>query len=352
MKMKNLTTDLHPIDAAGRYLLCRPRGGLNDALNQIEKCWRYAENYHRELIIDTRLSGLLGNFFDYFAVKESNISVREILNPREIMELNQSTTLPTCCKGRLEGINSFFLNANKNFVDSDTQESITFDFSVDHSESILIHEQSGGGTLSFDCLNRLHLSDGILPIVLSRLELLPRSYDGVHIRNTDYQSDYEYYFPKLIKKFRGKSVLVCSDDAAVIQYAKLSFPSSNIIQSSLSAIQDGKPLHEFTTYLTEEDCRVATINSLIDLLALGGAKTMYFMVGEHGHASGYSVLAAYLCKNKAVINSLLKESLHSELDLMGSKAILLIPTSQLLIKLTPKIIRPVFSRFIKKFSIK
>jgi hypothetical protein len=56
-----------------RYLLCRPHGGLNDTLCQIEKCWKYALKSDRVLIIDTRNSGLHADFSEYFEAKEKSL---------------------------------------------------------------------------------------------------------------------------------------------------------------------------------------------------------------------------------------------------------------------------------------
>ncbi len=41
-----------------RFLVCRPRGGFNDTLTQIEKTRRYAIEYGRTLVLDTTRSGL------------------------------------------------------------------------------------------------------------------------------------------------------------------------------------------------------------------------------------------------------------------------------------------------------
>ena len=61
-----------------KYLLCRPRGGLNDTLNQIELCWRYSEIYNRILIIDTEYlisTGISVKFSSLFEVLDRSKNI-------------------------------------------------------------------------------------------------------------------------------------------------------------------------------------------------------------------------------------------------------------------------------------
>lgn len=338
---------MQALESISNYLLCRPRGGLNDVLCQIEKCWRYAEKHRRILVIDTRDSGLMGSFFEYFSVKESSVPVRDFFSLNEIGAINQEKCLPKFCSGRLDSLDANFLNPEKNYVDRASNESITFDFEVDHAETVLVHEQSGGGTLSFACLNRIFLAEPVCRQVSSVIERLPRTYLAIHVRNTDYQSNYKYYFSKLEKRFIGKSVLVCSDDDSVIKYAKSFFRGADIMSLSDRESLGGNPLHLKSSYKNEQDCKAATITAITDLLALGGSKCFYYMGGEHGHPSGYSVLAAHLCNNKSLICSLLKKDVDFYSDLSRSKAIFLLPTQDRLMKMIPKFMRPAIKWILK-----
>ena len=65
---------LHESDALPKekFLLCRPQGGLNDTLCQIELCWRYAARFNRTLIIDARKSGLHADFSEFFQQKKAS----------------------------------------------------------------------------------------------------------------------------------------------------------------------------------------------------------------------------------------------------------------------------------------
>ena len=65
----------HQKSAAGRVLLCRPRGGLNDNLCQVEMCWRYAERHDRVLVVDGKRSSLYSEFSEFFEPVNSNARV-------------------------------------------------------------------------------------------------------------------------------------------------------------------------------------------------------------------------------------------------------------------------------------
>ncbi|MDR1911169.1 MAG: hypothetical protein LBQ52_02325 [Helicobacteraceae bacterium] len=52
-----------------KYIFCRPRGGLNDILCQIDICILYAIDYRRVLYIDTSRSAFLDDFDRYFTTR-------------------------------------------------------------------------------------------------------------------------------------------------------------------------------------------------------------------------------------------------------------------------------------------
>ena len=43
-----------------QVVLCRPEGGFNDILCQIELCWRYADAHERVLVVDTAVTADVG----------------------------------------------------------------------------------------------------------------------------------------------------------------------------------------------------------------------------------------------------------------------------------------------------
>ncbi|MDO9102005.1 MAG: glycosyltransferase [Candidatus Nitrotoga sp.] len=289
-----------------KFLLCRPHGGLNDTLCQIEQCWRYAEKFGRTLIIDTLNSGLLAEFSEFFSPRDSLTKVHFSLSEEQLCFLNTLTCLPHSTQGKL---NTYFAVYSKdlgNCMDRETSEMLTFNFDKNYDELVLIHEQCGGGNLSFDLLNRISISENIRPIVLDRIQHLGHEYLAIHVRNTDYQTQYKDLFRDVYPSVNNKSLLICSDDAEVISHARNFFTLSNVLTSSQTPRTGKKPLHLSSTHSDDEQRKKATINSIIDLIALGRSTKLYFANVTAGHSSGFSRLARHLCQNKNVIDALLK----------------------------------------------
>ena len=289
-----------------KFLLCRPHGGLNDTLCQIEQCWRYAEKFGRTLIIDTLNSGLLAEFSEFFSPKNSLTKVHFSLSEKQLCFLDTLTCFPHFAQGKLKTYFAVYSKDVGNCVDRETSEMLTFNFDKNYDELVLIHEQSGGGNLSFDLLNRISISENIRPIVIDRIQHLGHDYLAIHVRNTDYQTQYKDLFRDVYPSVSNKSLLICSDDAEVISHARNFFTLSNVLTSSQTPRTGNKPLHLRATHSDDEQRKKATINSIIDLIALGRSTELYFANVTAGHSSGFSRLAMHLCQNKNVIDALLK----------------------------------------------
>lgn len=287
------------------FLLCRPHGGLNDTFCQIEKCWRYAEKFGRTLIVDTRKSCLFGEFSDFFTPVEAFIKVK--FNTTEIdFAINLLDCYPPQLNGMLDIYKPIYSKEHRNFIDKELGAFLTFDFEKDYSESILIHEQCGGGSLSFALLERITISESIRSIILDRIARLDKDYVAIHVRNTDYQTNYESLFNKIYPAVAGKSVLICSDDAEVIAKAKSFFNASTVLNSSEIPHTNQKPLHDKLTMKSDEDRKASATSSIVDLCALGLSGKLYFMNVTADHPSGFSGLAKHLNENKYLILNLLQ----------------------------------------------
>ena len=312
---RSTASTIEEADLADRVLLCVPRGGLNDTLCQIEKCWRYAAQFDRQLIIDTRRSGLMGQFSDYFSILEKDTQVLNTLEHHHLTLLGARDCFPTELRGRLTTYTTTPTQgeAKTTYCDRESGAPVTFDFSADYPQDVLIHEQSGGGELSFSLLSKLVLADGVLPTIHERLSALPRDYLGVHIRNTDLKTDYETFFREIYPSTIEKTVLVCSDDPNVITCARRLLDRSEVIttggvQISLNAL-NGLPLHRSIKLLSDRDKRAQTLNLLVDLIALGLAKdVLTTKCSNKDGYSGFSNLASHLCMSRPLLGSLLSSS--------------------------------------------
>lgn len=195
----------------------------------------------------------------------------------------------------------------RNHIDEQTGLQLTFDFSTDHSEPLILHEQCGGGTQSLELLRFLTLSERLKREANGALSSIPSTYAAIHIRNTDYKTDYRPFLTDLRMALSGKNVLVCSDDVHAITFAKTVLADSNVFTVTLTIDLGGRPLHRRENHQTAAARGVSADNSLIDLIALGRATELHFAKVATGGVSGFSRLANALRDNPKVLQQLLHE---------------------------------------------
>lgn len=287
-----------------KYLLCRPRGGLNDTLCQIETCWSYCEKYNRILIIDTTKSGLFVDFSELFISKNSNFKFQ--IDKEILTTLNSIDCQFPEINGRIDKYISDF-EKGRNYVLRGTNIQLTFNFEKDYKERLLVLEQCGGGVSSLNLLRRLKLSDRLKSEFLkNRIE---GSYKSIHVRNTDYRTDYRRLLSDLKQELKNETVLVCSDDHRVIEESiKILSESIIISKTSNDFVTKGKPLHSPLNNYSNEQKLIVSQNSIIDLLLLASSEKIYYSNLENYSfyvLSGFTKLALLLNNNKNIIQELL-----------------------------------------------
>ncbi len=275
-----------------RYVLCRPVGGLNDSLNQIELCWRYCVSFNRILILDSIYSGFLDRWDRYFVAECDKIHRIIIYSDLIAARINQMTCLPSCVAGNLAG---YLPSAaeGKGCVESVTGAILSFDMLREHPEQILLHHQYGGGILSFNCISHFVLHPSIARVVRD-LRVAHPSYVAVHIRNTDYQTDYENVLLGLLSVEKGNQILLCSDDSRCKEYARKLF-GDQVFFCTDTPETGGLSLHANASL----NRLVENTNSLVDLAMLALGDRIYVSKTNQGVYSGFSMLANFLHYNKA-----------------------------------------------------
>jgi len=282
-----------------KILLCRTRGGLNDTLCQIKKCWDYSEKFNRTLVIDSIYAntGLRDNFLNYFHGKDPKDHFVTYDKNAWYKELD---FYPEFIREIIDDYQVLFDPVNQCHLEKKSRKLLSFDFSKDYQEGVLVHDQSGGGSASLDCLRRLRLNPEIKSKIKEKIDLLEKPYIGIHIRNTDLETDFESFFKTIKKEVENKNILVCSDNIKCIHYAKKYFKHSNVM--SVSNIPDlkGQPLHRLNK-LNPYECN---LNSLIDLFALAKSENVLITKHSMGSISGFSMLALKLNENPEVLAGL------------------------------------------------
>ena len=290
-----------------RWLLARPRGGLNDTLCQIEKCWRFAEKTGRELVIDTRDSGLLLDFHDVFEVRPEKGKVTPHKLTEELVEdLNKLSAFPADVQENVTAYDNF-KDEHDEFYTLPSRQPLKFSLTRDFSEDVIVYEGMGGGVDSFCALERLAFAPWLARTIVDVLERLPDRYLSVHVRHSDMQTDYLHLLSHARRTNVGKlPVLVASDHDLVLKEARAFFGDEMFLAIPSLIERYGEPLHHPTPGLSEEQRRIRTVEALSELFALSGAVAfLYTEVSNRTGVSGFSRLAAHLAKKPPLRKTLL-----------------------------------------------
>lgn len=160
----------------GRLLPCRPRGGLNDTLCQIELCREYCLRNNRDLWVDTYWSGLHDCLSTYFERSDFHFGA-----PSDDL-IGNGSFVPGCIKGKLHTYDSAYNRDLHNFVDTASGTLLSFDFSRRYQETLLLHEQCGERN-PIDLFSRLRFKRELRRHLQHEIQKLGR-YDAIHARNT------------------------------------------------------------------------------------------------------------------------------------------------------------------------
>ena len=299
------------------YVLCRPRGGLNDTLCQIERCWLYAEDTGRTLLVDASRSSFASRISEVFQPRAGTPAVCFDPDEELLARLDTLTCHPRQLCGRLATYRPQPATAGIWYVDAETSAPLTFDFRRGYRARVLVHENVGGGPKACHFLERVVLAPALRDLVLGRLaDLLnrdpARGYLAVHVRNTDIRTDFERLFASIAPRVQGRTLLVCSDDAGVVRRAREVFTSSHVVSVGNVPDRNGAPLHLGAAVAEEAARRAQAVEAIVDLVALGGAETVFHAsdsvlgASRRRVVSGFSRLAAHLAGNKHVLDALLQ----------------------------------------------
>lgn len=301
------------LDGNRRLLLARPLGGLNDSLVQLELCRRYAAKYGRTLLVDMEKSGLRLPLDSIFVPNDDFGCDVLVWNAAYGPELDQITdVLPEPLSGRISSFEteSIFSPQKPLCRDKESGCPVTFDFDRDHDQQLLVHQQAGGGLFSVCILRRLSFTADVANAIAERLIPLGGDYDAVHIRHTDYVSDYQGFLDNCRSLFAGRRLLVCSDNKEIKDYAEACL-GANTEVLSVANIPDlqGRALHTST----EIDPMQAAIDQLSDLIAISRSKVFVYArifstYNKYYGFSGFSRLANMLRLEPSTVRGLFRHS--------------------------------------------
>jgi hypothetical protein len=335
-----------------KYVLCVPKGcGFNDVLCQIQDAYQFSVKTNRTLLIDTRISGLADSFSYYFDLKIKTERIKLDINNELIETLNSLTCYPKEFEGKIDWmydrfyaiysqklnnwkylrpIQTFirlitYVYKNENFQTFSSKINfikhylsirklnfyIKFEELESNSEDLIIHHMTGGGEQSVETLSMLKFKPDIIKKIKLKTFFLGENFDAIHIRNTDYLSDYSRFFQQIKLKLTGRRIFLCSDNIEVIYAAKEIFQLSEIlhIEKQVPETRNG-PIH-FQWGLPFEKIQINNITLLADLVGMANSSNLYFPpLSENIYQtkfSGFSLLANNLKFRQDILQQLLTE---------------------------------------------
>lgn len=266
-------------------------------LCQVGKCAAYAEKHGRVLVIDTGPVAFGIGLETYF---EPLVPGIVFATPGLLGALSRLDVYPHALRERVNTYAAHYSGERRNFVLDGSGEPISFDFGQDYAEPLLVHHACGGGLLSLEALRRFRLKPDMVEGFYARIRVVGKSYAGVHVRHTDYRTDYPGFFDTIADRIPQDRIVVCTDNREVLDYARAIF---GVRVHNFADLPDmgGRPLH----YDNQLDRHSINSNSILDLITLARARRLYLARVSQGHYSGYSRLAAALNQNQQLVDQLL-----------------------------------------------
>lgn len=288
-----------------RLLICRPQGGLNDMLCQIERACRYAEAFDRTVLVETDFRNAR-NFRDRFSRYFVSRQDRLVFKTDHLSAYGDlRDVFPAIAAGRLDDYRARVDNKTFRFVEEETGQPLSFDFTRDYRERTLLHHDSGGGGFAIGALTRMRLHDNITDLLLHRAKLIGPRYSAVHVRATDVRSRFEGPVQDLAKQLNGR-VFVATDNRNCLEQCKEAFGADRVISFAKLPAVAGQPLHHADAVV---DVYEANRDALIDLVLLALSSNCYaFELEANVHNmkySGFSVLAINLQSAKPILSQLI-----------------------------------------------
>jgi len=335
-----------------KYVLCLPKGcGFNDVLCQINEAYKFSKKSNRTLLIDTHLSGLADSLSNYFDLLIQDNTIKLNLKDEDIHKLNKLTCFPNEFEGKIDWIyhrfaaidskkmntwryfNSIhnllklffyvFKNVKLNTISLKTKFIANylnirknkfytqFDNLETNPAELIVHHMSGGGEESIEILSLFKLKNEIINKINLKIKFLGVDYDAIHIRNTDYKSEYATFLERVKIKTLGRRILLSTDNPDVIYFAKETMKQTEIVEIEKFPPKSNRksgPLH-FQWGMSKETIQLNNIIMLADLIGMAKSKNLFFPnLTENIHLakfSGFSLLAENLKSRPALIDQLM-----------------------------------------------
>ena len=291
-----------------KFILLRPDSGLNDILYAIERYAAYADQTDRILIVDTaykysrHFNAELG---DYLVSRSSRI----ILNAAGYYPFfDKMSVFPGFLENRVNDYEFAWHGVKAKYCLSGTDQPIDFDLKKNYTEKLLVAHKAEGGDASFFACSRLRINADLKNELKLKLQIIGGPYHAIHVRHTDYQTNYQAKLLEL-KRAGIKKLFVATDNAEVVEDFKRELGADCVYSFAELKRPSGSPLH--FNQVPDQSTNHRNRDAILDLLLLALAEELYILpVKRHdGHVgvdfSGFSLLARNLWTSKIMLKRFL-----------------------------------------------
>jgi hypothetical protein len=255
-----------------KYLVCFPRGGFNDMVQQIMQCILYCEAYNRLLVIDTVSTREFNDDINkYIDLTHSNIYDKPFSEFVSLVRSSTKSFYPewnTC--DNFDTLTYTFNSIHQNLVYNGIPAAL--DFSKSYKEDIVIHCACGGGTGAIQFLNMFPLTPLTICAFKKRWDSLSKPYLALHVRNTDYKSDIPIFIERVTPHIAEyENIFLATDNKDVIDQFKILFGNKIKSFSTINGIV-GKTMH----YTLPKIIQTYVLDIICDYLLLVVADEYYY----------------------------------------------------------------------------
>ena len=286
-----------------KYLLCRPLGGFNDTLNQIYSCYQYCIKYNRCLLIDTEYNNFISSSFDnYFTFINNNV-INIVYNTEEIYKIinnkiiNNNSVYPDILKNILYNYQAIWINDGFYYKNI----KLKLDFTKNYEEDLIIHNDCGRDNNGLNMLSLLKINDWLINIIDSRYNLIEKPYISIHIRNTDYKSDYINLYNEHNDIIDNNNIFLATDSKETLIFFKNLKLNKNFYTFIECLDEENRPIHK---RITINNKKQVVIDTICDLIILSLAEKIIYPKKHYG----FTNLAYLLHKNKNIVYNLIKNN--------------------------------------------
>jgi hypothetical protein len=201
-----------------KLLLCLPQGGLNNQLIVINKCFEYCRKHGRLLLVWTPRSSYGINMIDFlYYAKHMKYVICDKDIITTIINRKNYTVYPQCVKDNMTEFECYY--ANGVYIEKKTNTPFKM-YTKDYHEDILVYIGCGKNALPpLVTLYCLKYKNTVIDYCNKKLDLIPKPFISIQIRNTDRFADYK----SLYKNYKhlidsNDNIYIASDDKKCVDF--------------------------------------------------------------------------------------------------------------------------------------